>query len=491
MTQQKSRFFANVYRPRIFDEVVGQEMAVRVLKESIRSKLIYGSYILRGPFGTGKTTLARIFANRLLCTAPNGVNPCFQCEACQSFAQQNNSNYLELDAATHSGVGDIRKVQDFANAESWGESDYKVIVCDESHDLSNAAQNSLLKTLEEAREGLVFIFATTEGDAMLDTVTSRSIVCDLTRPSIDQIQARMEEIATKEGIKADPLALRLIVAQTDLHLRDAIKDLEIIASCHDALTRDVVIQYYGLDESHRILDFFKIIKVNMIEAMNLAHSIANRGGVEFFLKTANIVLADIFRVKFRHYDDLKVLDAKADKDKINSVTQALGRDIVVLARFLQEVIQSKPDLDSLYAIVLYMNVVVTQKFVIESNVKGSVDKDLDRLQVPIERNQEMVNAALEDVDTLYRIGKKQRAKQTAVAEEKELVAREGDFIDDLWTALPGAGSKKEDSPFQDTGVREEEGRAGGSARNSKDLDGGTPRSELQEVDGEISEMFPE
>lgn len=431
-----TRSFANTYRPIRFAEVVGQKRIIDILKKSILKKRIYGSYIFEGPFGTGKTTLARIFAQRLLCTNPVGSDPCFQCESCISFTKGNNPNYLEIDAATYSGVNDMRKLQEFARMEAFGDCDYRILILDEAHNLSDAAFNTLLKTLEEAREGLVFLFCTTAGAEIIDTVRSRSVVCELEPPSIQEIQERLELIAKSENIIVEPQALRLIITQTELHLRDAIKELEIISSYATSVTRDEVIKYYGLQEYLEILKFLSNLKTRLGESIHVAYTLATKYSTDYFFRTMQAIIADIYRLMMRQEKELRVLDSVKDGPLAREIVRSLGKNFFLVSKYVNDVRKRGSDLDTLHADVIYMSLLTSHNVRFEKLFDEKAERDLQPIRVNMEQDIEHVQRLMTDIDYMYMNGIKQptslKKKDNAEDNKKQQVLSEKDFIESLW-----------------------------------------------------------
>ncbi len=217
------------YRPMTFADVVGQEHVVRTLRHAIESGRVANAYLFIGPRGIGKTTLSRIFAKALNCTSPKGVEPCGKCVNCREIAAGNSLDVVELDAASHNKVEDVKPLLEqcqFAPASS----KYKIYIVDECHMLSNAASNAMLKTLEEPPPHLRFIFATTEGDKVLATIISRCQRFDLRRIQTHDIVARLKDVCAKEKVEATDDALLAIARGAEGGMRDALSSLDQLIS---------------------------------------------------------------------------------------------------------------------------------------------------------------------------------------------------------------------------------------------------------------------
>ena len=217
------------YRPMTFSDVVGQEHVVKTLCHAIEAGRVANAYLFIGPRGIGKTTLSRIFAKALNCLSPKGAEPCGECANCREIAASSSLDVVELDAASHNKVEDVKPIIDAVEFRPTS-SRFKIFIIDECHMLSNAAWNSLLKTLEEPPPYVRFVFATTEGDKVLSTIVSRCQRFDLRRISTNDIVSRLEFICGKEGIKADPDALLAIARGAEGGMRDALSSLDQLVS---------------------------------------------------------------------------------------------------------------------------------------------------------------------------------------------------------------------------------------------------------------------
>lgn len=208
------------YRPQSFSEIVGQEHIVKTLTNSILNKSISHAYLFSGPRGSGKTTIARLFAKAVNCSDLSSWEPCNKCDSCLEIMAGRSIDLIEIDAASHTGVDDIRELIDgikFAPVKS----KYKIFIIDECHQLSKSASNALLKTLEEPPAYAIFLLATTEAHKMLATIISRCQRFDFKKLQVLEIIQKLEYIAKKENVKVEPSALSLIALNSRGSFRDA------------------------------------------------------------------------------------------------------------------------------------------------------------------------------------------------------------------------------------------------------------------------------
>lgn len=245
------------YRPKDFSSVKGQEHIVTTLKNQIQGDRIGHAYLFCGTRGTGKTTVAKIFAKAVNCENPTENGPCGECAMCRAIEEQSSMNVVEIDAASNNRVDDIRQVIDEVQY-SPAEGRYKVYIIDEVHMLSVSAFNALLKTLEEPPSYLIFILATTEAHKIPLTILSRCQRYDFKRIGVDTIAQRLRELLDMEGIEAEERALTYIARQADGALRDGLSLLEQCISFYfgEKLTYENVLKVLGaVDHSvyHKLL----------------------------------------------------------------------------------------------------------------------------------------------------------------------------------------------------------------------------------------------
>ncbi len=220
------------YRPKSFDEVVGERHVVEVLRSALQKNRIAHAYLFSGPRGTGKTTVARIFARAVNCAEGEKEIPCNQCELCEDFLSGRTLDLVEIDAASSRGIDEIRALKDAVQVLPF-KAKYKVYIIDEVHMLTKEAFNALLKTLEEPPSHVIFILATTELDKVPETIVSRSQHFEFRLIAEEELEAALERILAKEGFKSEEGALGLIAVLAEGSLRDAQSILDQILAYSD------------------------------------------------------------------------------------------------------------------------------------------------------------------------------------------------------------------------------------------------------------------
>ena len=241
---QPYRVLARKYRPQTFSQLIGQEPMVRTLGNAIARGRLAHAFLMTGVRGVGKTSTARLIAKALNCIGPDGqggptIDPCGVCEPCQAIAEGRHIDVIEMDAASHTGVNDVREIIEAVRYAAVS-ARYKIYIIDEVHMLSNSAFNALLKTLEEPPAHVKFLFATTEVDKLPVTVLSRTQRFDLRRIPAATLREHFASICRQEGVEAEDEALGMVAAAAEGSVRDGLSILDQAIAHADADTGGVV-----------------------------------------------------------------------------------------------------------------------------------------------------------------------------------------------------------------------------------------------------------
>lgn len=307
-----------VWRPQTFEDLVGQDMITKTLKNALATKQTTHAYLFAGPRGTGKTSCAKLFAKALNC--PNQVNgdPCNECETCKAITAGRLNDVIEIDAASNNGVEEIRDIRDKVKYAPT-QANYKVYIIDEVHMLSTSAFNALLKTLEEPPANVVFILATTDPHKIPATIISRTQRFDFKRITSGAILERMEYILKQKQFEYDKQALNVIARAAEGGMRDALSILDQVLSFGDnkvtldnallvtgSVTRENLIKYLsqvqnhetvaGLQTIHAILDEGKDSKRLLEDLINCCRDLLlYKQAPEMLEQTGSVMIDDEFK----------------------------------------------------------------------------------------------------------------------------------------------------------------------------------------------------
>ena len=264
------------YRPSRFDEVVGQEYIVKILKNTIKNKRIAHAYLFAGPRGTGKTTIAKLFAKAINCEDFN-EEACDNCPSCLAFKENNHPDIIELDAASNNSVDDIREIiEQVPYSPIVGK--YKVYIIDEVHMLSSSAFNALLKTLEEPPAHVVFILATTDPQKIIPTVLSRCQRYNFSKISNLNMEKKMVEILNKEHLQYEDKALDEVAMLAEGGMRDALSILEQVLSYNnDGIFLEDVQRIFGLSTKEEKVELLIKIHNDLTGSINLLRQMYDSG----------------------------------------------------------------------------------------------------------------------------------------------------------------------------------------------------------------------
>ena len=255
------------WRPLKFGDVVEQQHVVTILKNTVKENKIGHAYLFCGTHGTGKTTMAKIFARAVNCRNPIDGEPCNECDVCKGILEGSNLDVIEIDAASNNSVDNVREIRDEVMYTP-SQSRYKVYIIDEVHMLSVGAFNALLKTLEEPPQHVIFILATTESNKIPATILSRCQRFDFKRISVKSILVRLEEIADKTQISYEESALGLVAKVSNGALRDAISILDqCIVLGKDKIVYDDVLNVVGMMTADFVIDMVDCILKKDVEGI--------------------------------------------------------------------------------------------------------------------------------------------------------------------------------------------------------------------------------
>ena len=312
------------YRPTNFDEVAGQQHIVKTLQNAVRQNKIAHAYLFCGPRGTGKTTIAKIFAKAINCEADDN-KPCLKCSNCLAVQDGSHPDVIEIDAASNNGVDEVRElIEKVKYAPLKGK--YKAYIIDEVHMMSAGAFNALLKTIEEPPEHVIFIFATTEPQKVLPTIISRCQRYDFTKVSINDMKQRLITVLNYENIKYDDEAIRLICQLADGGVRDAFSILDqVIAYAQDEVQVHHVNEIYGIMTVKEKIELLQMVgDKDALNLMNKVSALIEKG---IDIKRCTMDLIDILKETVIHdyTQDSSMLKILADDEihsaKINKSTK--------------------------------------------------------------------------------------------------------------------------------------------------------------------------
>ncbi|MTV82392.1 DNA polymerase III subunit gamma/tau [Secundilactobacillus folii] len=267
-----------VWRPQRFDEVIGQTLITQTLKNAIKTKQISHAYLFAGPRGTGKTSMAKIFAKAVNCQFQKDGEPCNECETCKAITKGTLNDVIEIDAASNNGVEEIRDIRDKVKYAPT-EADYKVYIIDEVHMLSTGAFNALLKTLEEPPANVIFILATTEPHKIPATIISRTQRFDFKQIQAKDSLERMAHILKEKDLKYDEEALKVIAKASEGGMRDALSILDqVISFGDDTVTLDNALLVTGAVRKQLLVKYLiQVMQQDTQAALLTVHDILADG----------------------------------------------------------------------------------------------------------------------------------------------------------------------------------------------------------------------
>ncbi len=337
---------ARKYRPQKFSEVIGQQHVTRTLQNAIEQQRIAHGYIFSGHRGIGKTTIARVLAMALNCRSTDHpvAEPCGVCDSCLEIRAGNSVDVIEIDAATNRGIDEIRELRDAARYRP-ARDRYKIWILDEAHQITDAAFNALLKTLEEPPSHVIFMMATTQPEDIPQTIRSRCQHFSFHAVSFDDIVGQLRDIARQEGIQADDNALAMLAEAGDGSMRDALSIMDqAIASCGDSLNADVVRGLVGTVGSDILKDVMDAVARNSSEDVlrTVDRLLVEGQSAQHFARQMVRFLRNTLVAKVDGGDSPLLQISSDERARVTSVADRFSEED--LTRFLQIMLRTHSDL---------------------------------------------------------------------------------------------------------------------------------------------------
>ena len=326
------------YRPSTFSEVVGQEHITDTLKNELASGKIVHAYLFTGTRGTGKTSCAKILAKAVNCLSPKNGDPCLECEACKLINDGENTDIVEIDAASNNSVDSIRELREQVNFTP-ASSKYRVYIIDEVHMLTISAFNALLKTLEEPPAHVVFILATTEVHKLPATILSRCQRFDFRRIEPEKICQRIQHIASIEGLTVTDEAATLIASAADGGMRDALSILDLCASSSKNIDENTVSSVCAMAGNKYLLELAGFIKQNDCENALLAIDRLHNSSVDMQRLLGELIThyRNLMIIKTVKSSKLPIVCSASQLNELKAQAETYDiRDIMRVLNVLQE-----------------------------------------------------------------------------------------------------------------------------------------------------------
>ncbi len=337
---------ARKYRPQKFSEVIGQDHVTRTLKNAIEQGRIAHGYIFSGHRGIGKTTIARILAMALNCQSQDHPvsEPCGVCDSCREIRAGNAVDVIEIDAATNRGIDEIRELRDAARYRP-ARDRYKIWILDEAHQITDAAFNALLKTLEEPPGHVIFMMATTQPEDIPQTIRSRCQHFSFHAVRFDEIVQQLRDIARQEGIQADDAALSMLAEVGDGSMRDALSIMDqAIACCGTTLSADLVRGLVGTVASDTLEDIMRAVAADSSpDVLRIVDKLLVEGqSAQHFARQMVRFLRNVLVAKVAGNDSPVLQISSDERERVARVAEAFTEED--LARFLQIMLRTHNEL---------------------------------------------------------------------------------------------------------------------------------------------------
>ncbi|MEZ4357307.1 MAG: DNA polymerase III subunit gamma/tau [Eubacteriales bacterium] len=367
-----------VWRPKTFAELKGQDHITEILKNQIKQEKIAHAYLFSGPRGTGKTSVAKIFARAVNCKNPVDGEPCGECESCKEILNENSIDVIEIDAASNNGVENIRDIRENVNLLPAG-SKFKVYIVDEVHMLTIQAFNALLKTLEEPPAHIIFILATTDLQRVPATILSRCQRFDFKRIGKNEIVNLLSKIALKEGISVEDSALSYIAQSAEGGLRDAISLLDQVSAYEGGVTIKNVEKVLGATDSLKIIKIAKAtanydMKGTLLAVQDLHASGADMG---VLFKDLVCVFRDMYTLSFIS-DDIDLKFIGEDVKELKKAGANMGKE--ALLRTIDILLSKEKDLRYAFSPEILIQTALLSAMSPEDKKQENISERIDKLE---------------------------------------------------------------------------------------------------------------
>lgn len=435
------------YRPQTFEEVAGQKHIIKTLKNALANNKIAHAYLFCGPRGTGKTTMAKLFAKALNCEEGIG-HQCNKCSNCLEVIEGSHPDVIEIDAASNNGVEQVRDLIDKVNYLPI-KGRYKVYIIDEVHMMTDSAFNALLKTIEEPPAHVIFILATTEPHNILPTILSRCQRYDFSKVSDGDIEERMATVLEKEGIKYDQEAVRAIISLADGGMRDALSILDqILAYSGNTLSVEDVYSLFGLASEEEKVSFIKNVNSGDISSALNKIKAFSEGGVDLKRLTEDLleILKDVLILKkTKDEKELSVISEAHAEELANAIsTKKLNEMIGALLR-VQVDYKTASNIKTMFEVTILRLCTLDEpqeKEVVAKQVE--VKKEEVKPEPKVEVNPAEVVKPIEQPKPVEEPKKVEEAPAWLVDEEAVSLVEDGeryDFDDDMMVKFMVLGDK--------------------------------------------------
>lgn len=420
------------YRPQNFDEVAGQKPIVRTLKNALATERIAHAYLFAGPRGTGKTTMARLFAKALNCEEGLG-HQCDKCSNCLAITEGTHPDVIEIDAASNNGVDQVRELIDGVRYSPI-KGKYKIYIIDEVHMMSTGAFNALLKTIEEPPENVIFILCTTEPFKVLPTVLSRCQRFDFAKLSEEEMGDKLKEVLENEGVTYNEEALKAIISLADGGMRDALSILDqVLAYSGNSINEKDILSVYGLaSKEEKISLLTSLAEGDVSKVISKSESYIGKGlDIRRLLLDLIDLLKDLLIFEKTDREDLM---AKLNKTEALSLAKQINPDKA--NRFIKELLEAQNNFKNVSDIRSLFELTILS--LASNNANNSISKKENEIShakpssiEDIPQEKKMEEKKKEEIKPLFS-KKEEKIKEPIIEEKKEEVIASNKVPDWLW-----------------------------------------------------------